>query len=70
MRRIMRESQQLCFHLGEYYYRKQNFSDAVQYYEQANIANLSNREIADMQFHQGYSYFTLQQFAKGKTIIQ
>ena len=28
--------------------------------KQTNIANLSNREIADMKFHQGYSYFTLQ----------
>src|SRR4029078_3655575 len=38
--------QQLNFHLAEYYYRQQKFADAAQLYEQSNIANLSNREIA------------------------
>src|SRR5258706_2799154 len=61
--------QQLNFHLGEYYYRQQKFADAVKLYEQANIANLSNREIADMQFHQGYSYFTLQRFSEAKPLF-
>jgi tetratricopeptide (TPR) repeat protein len=61
--------EQLCFHLGEYYYRQQRFGDAVQFYEQSNIDNLNNREIADMQFHQGYSYFVLQRFAKAKPLF-
>lgn len=61
--------QMMHFQLAEYYFRKQQFSDAVQYYEQANIANLSNREIADAKFHQGYSYFTMQQFAKAKPLL-
>ncbi|HEY2720756.1 MAG TPA: tetratricopeptide repeat protein, partial [Chitinophagaceae bacterium] len=61
--------EQLCFHLGEYYYRHQRFGDAVQLYEQSSIANLSNREIADMEFHQGYSYFVLQRFAKAKPLF-
>jgi len=62
-------AEQLSFHLGEYYYRRQQFTDAAQFYEQSSIANLSNREIADMQFHQGYSYFVLQQFAKAKPLF-
>lgn len=62
-------AEQLSFHLGEYYFRQQKFSDAAQAYEQSNISNLSNREIADMQFHQGYSYFTMQQFAKAKPLF-
>ena len=61
--------QMMSFHLGEYYFRQERFSEAVQLYEQANIANLSNREIADMKFHQGYSYFTLQRFAKAKPLF-
>ncbi len=61
--------QQLSFHLGEYYFRKQDFAKAAQIYEQANIANLSNKEIADMKFHQGYAYFTLQQFAQAKPLF-
>src|SRR5439155_312860 len=61
--------QQLNFHLGEYYYRQQKFADAAQRYEQANISNLSNREIADMKFHQGYAYFTLQRFNEAKPLF-
>lgn len=61
--------QMMSFQLAEFYFRQQRFSDAVSLYEQANIANLSNREIADMKFHQGYSYFTLQQFAQAKPLL-
>jgi TolA-binding protein len=61
--------QMMSFQLAEFYFRQQRFSDAVDLYEQANIANLSNREIADMKFHQGYSYFTLQQFANAKPLL-
>lgn len=61
--------QMLNFHLAEFYFRKQNFSEAAILYEQANIANLSNREIADMKFHQGYSYFTMQRFAQAKPLF-
>lgn len=61
--------QQMNFHLGEFYYRQQKFADAAKYYEEAGIANLSNREIADMKFHQGYSYFTLQKFNQAKPLF-
>ncbi len=62
-------AQMLSFHLAEFYYREQKFADAVQLYETSNIANLSNREIADMKFHQGYAYFTLQQFGRAKPLF-
>lgn len=61
--------QMMSFHLGEYYFRKQNFPDAARQYEQTNIINLSNREIADMKFHQGYAYFTLQRFNEAKPLF-
>jgi len=61
--------QQMSFHLAEFYYRKQDFVKAASLYEQANIANLTNKEIAAMQFHQGYSYFTQQQFAQAKPLF-
>jgi TolA-binding protein len=61
--------QMMSFQLAEFYFRQQRFSDAVGLYEQANIANLNNREIADMKFHQGYSYFTMQQFAQAKPLL-
>jgi TolA-binding protein len=62
-------TQMMSYHLGEYFFRQQKFTEAVQLYEQANIANLSNREIADMKFHQGYSYFNLQNFAAAKPLF-
>jgi TolA-binding protein len=62
-------TQQMSFHLAEYYYRKQDFGNAIQLYEQSNIGNLSNREIAEMKFHQGYCYFTLQRFNQAKPLF-
>src|SRR5690606_37750681 len=38
-------------------------------YEQSNIANLSNEDISSMKFHQGYAYFTKQQFARAKPLF-
>jgi len=61
--------QMMNFQLAEYYFKKQQFSDALTYYEGTNIANLTNREIADAKFHQGYSYFTLKQFALAKPLL-
>jgi TolA-binding protein len=61
--------QMMHFHLGEFYFRKQKFPEAIGQYELTNIANLSNGEIADMKFHQGYSYFTMQQFAQAKPLF-
>jgi TolA-binding protein len=59
----------MSYHLGEYYYRKKNFTEAVTFYEMANIENLSNKEIATMKFHQGYSYFTMQRFSDAKALF-
>ena len=61
--------QMMNFHLAEYYFRNERYADAVERYEQANIANLSNKEIAEMKFHQGYSYFNLQNFAQAKPLF-
>ncbi len=61
--------QMMNYHLAEYYFARQNFTKAIDHYEQANIENLSNKEIATLKFHQGYSYFTLQQFAKAKPLF-
>lgn len=62
-------TQMLSFHLGEYCFRRQKFAEAAEQYGKTNIGNLSNREIADMKFHQGYSYFTLQRFAQAKPLF-
>jgi tetratricopeptide (TPR) repeat protein len=52
----------MSFHLAEYYFRQKDYNAAVKLYDHAEIDNLSNREIADLKFHEGYCYFTLKQF--------
>jgi len=61
--------QMMSFHLGEYYYRKKDFGDAIAYYSKAGIDNLSNSEIAEMKFHKAYAYFALQQFQEAKPLF-
>ena len=54
----------LSYHLAEYYFRQKDYVEAVKLYENSDIDNLSNEEIAAMKFHQGYCYFTQKQFDK------
>ncbi len=60
----------MCYQLGEYYYKHQDFADALDNYERANVANLSNTEIATMKFHEGYVYFTMQKFNDAKPLFE
>ena len=62
-------TEMMSFHLAEYYYRRREFGQAQNYYQATNIANLSNREIADMKFHQAYGFFAMQQFDKAKPLF-
>ncbi len=53
------KAQILGFHLAEYFYREQEFEQALEYYNKSNNANLTADQISDKNFHQGYSYFAL-----------
>lgn len=59
----------MSYFLGEYYYRKNQFSNALVYYEKAGISNLDNSQIAQMKFHQAYVYFTMQRFNEAKPLF-
>ncbi len=61
--------QMMSFHLGEYYFRKQEYAKAAEQFEKTSIDNLSNKEIAEMKFQEGYSYFTMQKFAQAKPLF-
>lgn len=61
--------QMMSFQLGEYYFRKQNFGDAITYYSTAGVDNLTNSDIAAMKFHKGYAHFSLQQFDEAKPLF-
>jgi len=62
-------TQMMSFQLAEYYFRRRNYPQSVHLYEAAGIDNLSNDEIADMKFHQGYCYFVQQQFDQAKPLF-
>lgn len=59
----------IAYYLGEYYYRKKDYQNALEFYGKSNIANLNNRQIAEMKFHQGYAYFVLQLFDKAMPLF-
>ncbi|HMO32281.1 MAG TPA: tetratricopeptide repeat protein [Lacibacter sp.] len=62
-------TEQLSFHLGNYYFRKKEFYNALQYYERAGIASLSNEQIALTKFRMGYSFFHLKRFREAKPLL-
>jgi tetratricopeptide (TPR) repeat protein len=59
----------LSYHLAKFYFLKDDFSNAIEYYERAGLDNLSNEEIADAKFEKAYCYFNLKQFDKAKPLF-
>jgi TolA-binding protein len=63
-------TERLSFYLAEYYFRKNDLRNALAYYEQTSVQNLSNRQIADMKFHQGYAYFSMQKYDQAGPLLE
>lgn len=61
--------QLMSYHLAKFYFLKEDFSNAINYYERAGLENLSNAEIADAKFEKAYCYFNLKQFAEAKPLF-
>ena len=59
----------LSYYLGDYYFYQKKYTDATAAFEATAIDNLSNKEISNMKFEQGYSYFTQQQFKQAKPLL-
>jgi tetratricopeptide (TPR) repeat protein len=64
-------------YLGDHFFFKRNFSEAISGYELVDPGSMSASEQADLYFKQGYSYFQLNQydkaapfFDKGKALNQ
>lgn len=62
--------ERMSFYLAEYYFRRNDMQNALSYYQQTGTGNLSNRQIADMKFHQGYAYFSLNQYEKASPLLE
>lgn len=61
--------QLMSYHLAKYYFAKEDFNNAITYYERAGLDNISNDEIADTKFEKAYCYFNLKQFDEAKPLF-
>ncbi len=59
----------MSYHLGKYYFVKDDFTKALENYERAGLDNLSNEEIADAKFEMAYCYFNLKRFKDAKPLF-
>ncbi len=62
-------TQLMSYHLGKYYFLKDDFRKAIANYERAGLANLDNDEIADAKFEMAYCYFNLKDLDKAKPLF-
>ncbi len=59
----------MSYHLAKYYFIKEDFTNAITYYERSGYNNLSNELIADAKFELAYSYFNLKEFEQAKPLF-
>jgi len=61
--------QRMSFALAQYYFHTGNWHEAIVFYKDAHIANLSNQEIADAKFELAYCYFNNQEFEQSEGLF-
>ncbi|MEJ7626964.1 MAG: tetratricopeptide repeat protein [Ferruginibacter sp.] len=59
----------MSFHLAHYYFLKDDYSKAIEYFDIAGYNNISNDQIADAKFEKAYAYFNLRQFTNAKELF-
>ncbi len=59
----------LHFHLGKFYFKKQQDEASLKSYTYARIEDLDNNEIAQMKFEQGYLYFKNGSWDKATSLL-
>jgi tetratricopeptide (TPR) repeat protein len=62
--------EQMSYHLGQYYFMKDDFRKAVENYEAAGLDNLNNEQIANAKFERAYSYFNLKRLNDSKPLFK
>ena len=61
--------QLISFHLAHYFFLKDDYRNAVEYFSRSGYDNLSNEQIADAKFEKAYSLFNLKRFAEAKPLF-
>jgi len=59
----------LAFEAGNYLFRLNDYSNAIDYYELADVSQLTNKEVALMKFRQAYSFFQQRMYASAKPLF-
>ncbi len=57
------------FQLGRYNYRKKRWKNVINWFEQVDMFDLNNNEVAEYHFKKGYSYFMLDDFENAGKIL-
>src|SRR5688572_20809944 len=57
------------YQLGLFYFDKKNYEKAIEFLEKVPKENLSNEQLHEAEFKQGYSYFTDKKFDKAKPLF-
>jgi len=61
--------QLMSFHLAHYYFLKDDYLNAVEYFSRSGYDNLSNEQIADAKFEHAYALFNLKRFDEAKPLF-
>jgi tetratricopeptide (TPR) repeat protein len=60
------KTKKIFFLLGNDFYRRKKFKDAIEWFEKVDKYNLDENEVVEYYFKLGYSYFNRDQFAEAK----
>ena len=57
------------FFLGDYYFKKQNLASALEAFSKVSIEDLTNDELMEMKYLQGYLYFSMGNWEKATGLL-
>ena len=61
--------QRIAFTLAQYFFKQDQYIKAINFYEKAGLANLTNKEIEEEKFELAYCYFNSKQFDKAAPLF-
>jgi tetratricopeptide (TPR) repeat protein len=59
----------MSYHLGHYFYQRDEYELAIATYKQASMDNLTNEQIADVKFEQAYCMFQLKEYENSRKLF-
>ena len=61
--------QELCFHLGHYYFINKDFQKAADFFSRTKFEHLSKEEMINAKFENGYALFNIKKFSEAKILF-